>query len=99
MYARDLRKRGSIPGCVELGDLLDEHRRCHAVRVKAKHTHPLEYGSDLLLRSAQFQRSTYVAPGAWRETMQRVLALSDGQLRFMGLAAMLSGMALLIFAG
>ncbi|MEP7206698.1 MAG: DUF2065 family protein [Casimicrobiaceae bacterium] len=32
-----------------------------------------------------------VAPRLWRETFQRMLALSDGQLRFVGLAAVLVG--------
>ena len=33
-----------------------------------------------------------VAPKLWRETFTRMLALSDGQLRFIGLAAVLFGM-------
>ena len=32
-----------------------------------------------------------VAPRLWRETFTRMLALSDGQLRFIGLAAVLFG--------
>ncbi len=39
----------------------------------------------------------FVAPAAWRETMQQAMKLSDGQLRFAGLAAMLTGLALLLF--
>ena len=33
-----------------------------------------------------------VAPRLWRETFTRMLALSDGQLRFIGLAAVLVGL-------
>ena len=40
----------------------------------------------------------FAAPSMWRETMRRLGELSDGQLRFMGLASMLSGLALLLFA-
>ena len=39
-----------------------------------------------------------IAPAAWRETFRRILALSDAQLRFMGLAAMLAGLLLLYFS-
>ena len=35
----------------------------------------------------------FVAPRVWREAFQRMLALSDGQLRFIGLASMLLGFA------
>ncbi|MGE0310702.1 MAG: DUF2065 domain-containing protein [Lautropia sp.] len=37
-----------------------------------------------------------VAPNAWREMMQRVSTFSDGQIRFVGLAAVAVG--LLVFA-
>lgn len=37
-----------------------------------------------------------VAPAAWRATFQRMIAMNDGQLRFVGLASMLGGMALLL---
>lgn len=33
-------------------------------------------------------------PGQWRETFQRILQFSDGQLRFFGLAALLAGLAI-----
>ncbi len=36
------------------------------------------------------------APKAWRETIQRILAFNDGQLRFVGLLSMLCGIALLV---
>ena len=32
-----------------------------------------------------------INPAAWRRTMQRALSLSDGQLRFFGLLALLAG--------
>ena len=35
-----------------------------------------------------------VAPRAWRETFRRVIELSDGQLRFIGLASIALGMVL-----
>ncbi|MEP6657266.1 MAG: DUF2065 domain-containing protein [Betaproteobacteria bacterium] len=34
-----------------------------------------------------------VAPRVWREAFRRMLAMTDGQLRFMGLAAVLIGLA------
>ena len=37
----------------------------------------------------------FVSPGAWREAMQRILRLRDGQLRFVGLAAVLAGLLLI----
>lgn len=37
----------------------------------------------------------FVAPQVWRGTFRRVLELKDGQLRFIGLVSMLSGIALL----
>lgn len=36
----------------------------------------------------------FMAPRAWRETFRRVIELSDGQLRFIGLASI--GLGLLI---
>ena len=36
-----------------------------------------------------------LAPTAWREMMQRVAALADGQIRFVGLGAIVVGLALL----
>ena len=39
----------------------------------------------------------FVAPRVWRETFRKATELSDGQLRFMGLASMLAGLALLAF--
>jgi uncharacterized protein YjeT (DUF2065 family) len=35
-----------------------------------------------------------LAPQTWRETFQRMLALKDGQLRFVGLLSMFGGLLL-----
>lgn len=40
----------------------------------------------------------FLAPSAWRETFRRLMQLSDGQIRFIGLASMLAGLLLLLFA-
>jgi hypothetical protein len=40
----------------------------------------------------------FLFPAAWRETLQRLIQLSDGQLRFMGMTSMLCGLLLLYFA-
>ena len=41
----------------------------------------------------------FVAPATWRDMFRRMLELSDGQIRFIGLALILSGLgiALLIY--
>jgi uncharacterized protein len=36
-----------------------------------------------------------VAPQAWRETFKRMIALKDGQLRFIGLLSIAGGMVVL----
>ncbi len=36
----------------------------------------------------------FLAPKVWRETFRRVIAMSDGQIRFIGLASMLVGLIL-----
>ena len=38
----------------------------------------------------------FIAPAAWRETFRRLIQLSDGQIRFIGLTSMLIGLVLLI---
>jgi len=38
-----------------------------------------------------------VAPGTWRETFRRLTELKDGQLRFIGMAAVLAGALMLLF--
>ena len=35
------------------------------------------------------------APRAWREAFRRIIELTDGQLRFIGLASMLIGLTIL----
>ena len=41
----------------------------------------------------------FLAPRIWRETFRRVIAMSDGQIRFIGLTSMLAGVILLsVFA-
>jgi hypothetical protein len=37
----------------------------------------------------------FLAPRAWREAFRRIIEMSDGQLRFAGLASMLSGLMFL----
>ena len=37
----------------------------------------------------------FMAPRTWRETFRRVIEMSDGQLRFFGLASIAIGLALL----
>ncbi|GBG01290.1 hypothetical protein AZSI13_06170 [Azospira sp. I13] len=38
----------------------------------------------------------FLAPQAWRETFRRLIAMSDGQIRFIGLSAMIVGLLLLM---
>jgi len=40
----------------------------------------------------------FLAPAFWRETFRRITEMSDGQLRFIGLASMLAGLLLLFFS-
>ena len=40
----------------------------------------------------------FLFPAVWRETFRRLTAMSDGQLRFIGLASMLAGLLLLFLA-
>ena len=37
----------------------------------------------------------FFAPGAWRGAFERVLQMSDGQIRFLGLASLIAGGVLL----
>lgn len=39
----------------------------------------------------------FLAPGMWRETFRRLIAMSDGQIRFVGLTSMLVGVLILFF--
>ena len=38
----------------------------------------------------------FLAPATWRETFRRLIQLTDGQIRFLGLASMLIGLILLL---
>lgn len=38
----------------------------------------------------------FLAPSAWRETFRRLIQLTDGQIRFIGLTSMLFGIILLM---
>jgi uncharacterized protein YjeT (DUF2065 family) len=38
----------------------------------------------------------FIAPNAWRETFRRLIALSDGQIRFVGLTSMIVGLILIM---
>lgn len=38
----------------------------------------------------------FLAPGLWRDTFRRIMELSDGQIRFIGLTSMLVGLLLLL---
>jgi hypothetical protein len=39
----------------------------------------------------------FLAPGLWRETFRKMVEMSDGQLRFVGLSSMLGGLLILYF--
>jgi uncharacterized protein YjeT (DUF2065 family) len=38
----------------------------------------------------------FLAPNAWRDTFRRLIQLTDGQIRFIGLTSMLVGLILLM---
>ena len=38
----------------------------------------------------------FLSPALWRQVFARVLAMSDGQIRFVGLSSMLAGALMLI---
>jgi uncharacterized protein YjeT (DUF2065 family) len=40
----------------------------------------------------------FLAPSLWRDTFRRITQLSDGQIRFFGLASMLIGLSLFALA-
>lgn len=40
----------------------------------------------------------FVAPAAWRETFRRLIQLSDGQIRFVGLTSMIVGLILMMLS-
>lgn len=39
-----------------------------------------------------------LTPASWRQTFRRMIELNDGQLRFIGLASMLSGLLIILMA-
>jgi uncharacterized protein YjeT (DUF2065 family) len=39
----------------------------------------------------------FLAPGAWREMFRRIMQMSDGQIRFIGLTSMTIGVLILFF--
>lgn len=41
----------------------------------------------------------FISPKGWRGVFEKVLKLSDGQIRFYGLASMAVGLVLLLFFG
>lgn len=40
----------------------------------------------------------FTLPNIWRDTFKKLMEMSDGQLRFMGLSSMLFGLLLLYFS-
>jgi uncharacterized protein YjeT (DUF2065 family) len=40
----------------------------------------------------------FLAPNLWRDTFRRIIQMSDGQIRFVGLSSMLVGLLLLLWA-
>ena len=40
----------------------------------------------------------FLAPNLWRDTFRRIIQMSDGQIRFIGLSSMLIGLLLLLWA-
>jgi uncharacterized protein YjeT (DUF2065 family) len=39
----------------------------------------------------------FIAPTLWRDTFRRIIQMSDGQIRFVGLSSMIVGLLLLIW--
>ena len=40
----------------------------------------------------------FLSPSLWRDTFRRITQMSDGQIRFVGLSSMLTGLLLLLWA-
>ena len=40
----------------------------------------------------------FIAPQAWRETFKRMIALKDGQLRFVGIVSIIGGLLLMFLS-
>ncbi len=41
----------------------------------------------------------FIVPHVWREMFRRIVAMTDGQIRFFGLSSILTGLVLLYFVG
>lgn len=41
----------------------------------------------------------FLVPAMWREVFRRLIEMSDGQIRFLGLSSMVAGVLLLYLAG
>ncbi len=41
----------------------------------------------------------FLAPALWRDTFRRIMQMSDGQIRFVGLSSMVVGLLLLVLFG
>ena len=41
----------------------------------------------------------FLSPASWRQVFERAVRMSDGQIRFIGLASMLAGLITLYFFG
>jgi uncharacterized protein YjeT (DUF2065 family) len=37
----------------------------------------------------------FLVPGVWRDTFRKLIAMTDGQIRFIGLTSMVAGLLLL----
>lgn len=37
----------------------------------------------------------FLVPGVWRDTFRKLIAMTDGQIRFIGLTSMMAGLLLL----
>ncbi len=60
--------------------------------------------SDLLLSALALMLVVegllpFLSPASWRQVFQRALQLTDGQIRFMGLASMAVGLVALLLLG
>ncbi len=39
----------------------------------------------------------FAVPGVWRDTFKKLIEMNDGQIRFIGLISVVSGLAFLLF--
>ena len=53
---------------------------------------------DLKDETAGFTTPLEGLPAMWRDTFRKLIALSDGQLRFVGLTSMIAGLLILLLA-